>query len=161
MENLKSSEVTLIKSRALIVLFSMLISALILLPLFSSAKGADKSKNAKMYMHPMSTEGRAAVTVASVEEGKFTLTIESENGSSVYYNEAMKSPENFSKVFDFSNLQEGEYTLRMKSSSETKELRFSIVNGKVKVYNTEKAAADFKIEGYFRYQMLQTKLLHF
>jgi len=147
MENLKSNEVTSIRSNALIVLFSMVISALILLPLLSSAKGADKSKTAKVYIRPLSNKSSAAVTVSSVDQGNFTLIIESENGMDIYYDKVMKSPENFSKVFDFSNLQDGEYTLKMKSNGETKELGFSITDGKILVNNNEKAEAIFNMNG--------------
>jgi hypothetical protein len=148
MKNVKSMEMDLMKSRALTILFSMLIAALLLLPLMSSAKGREKTKsNAKVYMHPLNKECHAAITITSVEEGKFTLTVESENGASVYYNEVMNSPEQFSKVFDFSNLRDGEYTLKLKSKYETKETQFDIVGGKIKVFNAEKEVPVFKTSG--------------
>lgn len=149
MNNTKNYETSLIRSRTLAVLFSMLISALILLPLFSSAKGKEKAmKNTKLYMQPLNKEYHAAVTIASLAEGKYTLTVESENGDNLYYNQIMKSAENFSKIFDFSNLEEGEYTLKIKSKGETKVRHFNLIDGKIKViYEDEKVEAkpEFKI----------------
>lgn len=148
MKNEKSIEMDLIKSRALTVLFSMLITALLLLPLLSSAKGRVKVLgNAKVYMHPLNKANHAAVTIASVGEGKFNLTIESENGVDVYYDEVMTSHDQFSKVFDFSNLKDGEYTLKITSKNEVKVRQFDIKNGKIKVFNEEQELPVFKTSG--------------
>ncbi len=144
----KRIEMNLMKSRALTVLFSMLIAALLLLPFFSFAEGGERNlENAKVYMHPLNKDYRAVVTVASVADGKYNLTVESTNGLNVYYDEVMKSPEMFSKIFDFSNLEDGEYTLKIKSNNEEKTRNFTIENGKIKVYYDEKEKPSLDLNG--------------
>ncbi|OFX73116.1 MAG: hypothetical protein A2W96_02280 [Bacteroidetes bacterium GWD2_40_43] len=148
MNKTKTNEVNLIRSRALTVIFSMLISALMLLPLFTSAKGKDKAaKTTKVYMQPLNKDYHAAVSLVNLEEGKYTLTIESENGVNVYYDAVLKSPESFAKVFDFSRLEDGEYTIRVKNKEGVVERHFGLENGKVKVYYEEKEEPVFKTVG--------------
>lgn len=148
MNKVKFNEMNLIRSRALTVIFSMLISALLLLPLFSSAKGINKkAKAGNVYMQPLNKDYHATVTLTNLEEGKYNLTIESENGVNVYYDALLESPEQFSKVFDFSRLEDGEYTLRLKSRNGLSERHFDIVNGKIKVYYEEKEEPEFKTMG--------------
>lgn len=148
MNKLKINEKSLIRSRALTVLFSMLISALLLLPLFTHAKGREKGANpGKLYMQPLNKDYHASVTIANLAEGKYTLTIESGNGMNVYYNTLLESPESFSKVFDFSKLSDGDYTLRLNSKQGVVERHFTIANGKIKVYYAEKEVPSFKTVG--------------
>jgi hypothetical protein len=148
MNKVKINEKNLIRSRALTVLFSMLISALLLLPLFTHAKGREKTTNpGKLYMQPLNKDYHATVTIANLAEGKYTLTIESGNGMNVYYNTLLESPENFSKVFDFSKLSDGDYTLRLDGKQGITERFFTISNGKIKVYYAEKEAPMFKTVG--------------
>jgi hypothetical protein len=148
MNNVKLNKMNLMRSKMLTVLFSMLISALLLLPLFSSAKGREKNAKAgSVYMQPLNKDYHAAVTLANLEEGKYTLTIESGNGVNVYYDALLNAPEQFSKVFDFSRLDDGEYTLRLKSNNGLVERHFDIVEGKIKVYYNENTKPEFKVMG--------------
>ncbi|MFA6401216.1 MAG: hypothetical protein WCX31_06265 [Salinivirgaceae bacterium] len=155
MKNAKTTEVNLIRSRALTVLFSMAISALLLLPLFSSAKERDKSsKKGKVEMQPLNKDYHATVKLIDMQDGKYTLTVESTDGITVYYDALLKSPEQFSKVFDFSRLKDGEYTLRVKSNDEEIERNFEISKGKVNVTNEEVAVPEFNIVGQRAHLML-------
>ncbi len=155
MKNVKTTEVNLIRSRALTVLFSMLISALLLLPLFSSAKERNKvSKKGKVEMQAMNKDYHASVKLVGMEDGKYTLTVESTNGMTVYYDALLESPEQFSKVFDFSRLKDGEYTLRVKSNKDEVERSFEISKGKVKITNDEVAAPEFNVVGQRAHLML-------
>lgn len=148
MNKVKINEKSLIRSRALTVLFSMLISALLLLPLLTHAKGREKiASPVKLYMQPLNKDYHASVTIANLAEGKYTLTIESGNGMNVYYNTLLESPEKFSKVFDFSKLSDGDYTVRLNSKQGVSERLFTIVNGKIKVYYEEKEVPNFKTVG--------------
>jgi len=148
MNTIKRNEVNLMRSGALAVLFSMLVTALILLPLFTSAKGREKvNNNGKVYMHSLGNQYRASVTLTNFEEGKYTLTVESKDGVEVYYNTLLDSPEKFSKIFDFSRLQDGEYTLKVQTRNGAKERHFDIKNGKVYVHYDEKETPEFKPVG--------------
>ena len=147
MNKLKKNELGLIRSRILATLFSLLLSLLIVTPLLAFPKTDGKGKKGSIYMHPLSKESHATVTLANFEEGKYTLTIESENGVDVYYDAILDSPEKFSKIFDFSRLEDGEYTLRVKSRNKTKERYFEISGGEIKVYYEEKAEPVFKPVG--------------
>lgn len=148
MNQLKTNEVNMIRSSALAVLFSMLISALLLLPLFTSAKGKVRSaKAAQVYMQPLNKDYHAAVSLVNLEEGIYTLTIESGNGVNVYYDAVLKSADSFAKIFDFSRLEDGEYTVRVKGDEGTAERHFVIEGGKVKVFYNEVAEPVFKTVG--------------
>jgi hypothetical protein len=141
MKNVKTTEVNLIRSRALTVLFSMIISALLLLPLLSSAKEKNKTtKKGKVELMPLNKDYHATVKLVDMEGDKYLLTVESLNGTTLYYDALLESPEEFSKVFDFSRLKDGEYTLRVKNNDEEIERLFEISNGKVKVSNNTVAA---------------------
>lgn len=134
MKNVKTNEVNLIRSRALTVLFSLVLSALILFPVLSQAKGKKDAENSELvYIHALQQNALAAVTIVNVGEGKYNLSLESRDGRDVYYNEFFKSPENFSKVFDFSTLADGEYTFKVEVDGEIKQRLFVIEEGKIKV----------------------------
>jgi len=147
MNKTKNYEMNLIRSRALAVLFSLILSALILLPFITSAKGKNTApKNTSVFMHVLNKDAHAAVTVNSIANGRYTLSIESENGSDIYYNEVLTDAQ-FAKIFDFSNLEDGEYTLKIKSKHETNYRLFDIVNGEIKVYYEESVEPKFRTKG--------------
>lgn len=147
MKNVTKTEMNLMRSRALVALFGMLLGALLLLPVIASANDSKKPERAKVHMHPLQKGKLAAITVTAETEGKYLLTIESESKGSVYYNKTLVSPENFAKVFDLTNLDDGEYTLKIKSKNTEVNRHFDIVNGKVKVYNKVDAKPKFNIQG--------------
>lgn len=141
----KSKENALIRSRALAVLFSLVAAALIMLPVIASAKGGDKAKTpGKVYMQPLYKASHAAITIDEFGEGRYIISIESKTGNDVFYNEILKSPERFSKVFDLSRLQDGDYTLKVKIKGKASERHFNITDGKIKVYYDEMEKPVFK-----------------
>lgn len=138
MNNLKKKELGLIRSRILAMLVSLLISFGAFTPLTTFAKEKGKEKNAKVFMHPLNKDYHATVTLVNFEEGKFNLTLESENGTNIYYNELLESPETFAKVFDFSRLEDGEYNLIVKNKNKSIVQKFTKENGEIKVnYETK------------------------
>lgn len=139
MNNQKSNEMNLIRSRTLAVLFSLLVSALILLPLLSSAKSGDKpSKSATVSVESLNTVYVRAVTLASFDDGNYTLTIENENGENIYSNEVMYTPERISEMFDLSKLDNGNYTLKIKSKDRVQVRYFNLYSGKIKAFSNQK-----------------------
>jgi hypothetical protein len=134
MKTLNLIEERLTRSDFFAVLISLIAAALIFLPLFTSAKGSNTEGTAQVYMYSLNGS-RAAVTLTNVSEGKYTISIESQNGENVYYNANIDSPEKFAKVFDFSRLEDGEYTVIVNLKNEVKEKQFAIKNGEIKVTN--------------------------
>lgn len=134
MKHTKTRETSLIRSRLLAALFSSLLAALILLPFFTSAKGKDKMKQTgNVYMYPLNNGAHATVTLADFSEGNYTLTIEDLGEDIVYYSEMLKTPKLFSKIFDFSRLEDGDYMLKVEHRNGTKECLFTVTNGDIKV----------------------------
>lgn len=143
----KSLEVNLIKSRALAVLGSLLLSALILFPFIGSARPAEKEKaDAMVFMHAFKSNKKASVSLYNFAEGKYTLTIEGLDGG-LYYNTLLESAEGFKKVFDLSSLEDGDYSLNVKGKKGEETRRFTIENGEIKVFYHEACKPEFKAFG--------------
>lgn len=137
MNNLKTTKVNLIRSRALTALFSIILSALILLPFITSAKGKKKTEvKETVYMKALQQNALAAVTISNIDADKYVLSVESRDGSNVYFNKYYSNLESFSKIFDFSRLEDGAYTFKAIKGSSTSERHFVITDGKIEVdYN--------------------------
>ncbi|MDA3893808.1 MAG: hypothetical protein PF517_19260 [Salinivirgaceae bacterium] len=142
------TEMNLIRSRALVALFGMLLGTLLLLPIITSARDGKKPENtAKLYIQALQSNKHAAVSIFDLGEGKHSITIESDSKESVYYDNVLKNPESFAKIFDFSNLEDGEYVLKVKSKNNVKTREFEIVKGKIKVFYEETVQPEFTING--------------
>ncbi len=147
MKTIETNENALMRSRALAVLFSLLISALIMLPLFTMAKGNETAPNGKVYMYASKNNAHATITLADFTDGKHSLTIESEDGSSLYYNAMVESPKAFSKVFDLTRLEDGVYTVKVSAKRNVVVREFEVKNGKVLVNNAVPTAPVFRSMG--------------
>lgn len=149
MKNLKTNEVNLVRSRALTVLFSMILSALILFPFIAGAKGKKEAKSEEMvYMHALQQNAHAAVTIANIGEGKYELSVESRDGDDIYYNEYLTSVSQFSKVFDFSKLEDGDYTFKLNTRSGLKERHFVVKDGEIQVNYAREIKPSFSSTGH-------------
>ena len=144
MNNLKTNEMNLVRSRALAVLFSMLIGALIMLPIFSSAKNGNKPTKSKAKTEITNSNYLSAVTIASFNEGNFTMSIDNKVGESVYRNEVSHTSENLMEVFDLTKLKDGEYTLKIESEGKTQIRFFTLDNGNIKAYGDSSTESDFE-----------------
>lgn len=143
-----TTEKALIRSKALDFAIALVISALIMLPFVTMAKGKEKpTTSGKVYMHPLQKQAHAAVTIAEFGEGYYTISITGGDNNDVYYNEILESPENFSKVFDLSTLENGEYTLKVKVKNEIKERLFSMEDGEISVVYENRSKATFNAVG--------------
>ena len=67
----------------------------------------------KMHVVPL-TSDRAIVAVTNENAAHFELSIQSENGNLVYYKESTKPITSYQKVFDFENLENGNYVMNLK-----------------------------------------------
>lgn len=66
--------------------------------------------NLKVNIHPLNSE-KAVVDISSLSNCNFSLTVANEDNNIVYYKEDSDPSANYSKVFDFSNLEDGKYKL--------------------------------------------------
>jgi hypothetical protein len=67
----------------------------------------------KMSVIPL-TADRAIVAITNENAAYFELSIESENGAMVYYKQSNQPLTDYQKIFDFANLEDGEYVLNLK-----------------------------------------------
>ena len=67
----------------------------------------------KMNVVPL-TPDRAVISIQNDNAALFELSIVAENGDLVYYKESTKPLNSYQKIFDFTQLENGNYTLKLK-----------------------------------------------
>ena len=67
----------------------------------------------KMDIVPLS-EDRAVVSILNGAEALFELSVRSEDGELVYYKQAASPSLTYQKIFDFKNIEDGDYTLDLR-----------------------------------------------
>ena len=112
--------------------------------------------NLKVNILPLTSE-TAVVAISSVDASNLQISIENENGEKVYYKETDAENKDYRKVFDFSNLERGDYKLSVTTNGLTTERNFSI--DKNIAVGKEKSL----IEPYFAYKngVLRVSYLNF
>ena len=112
--------------------------------------------NLKVNILPLTSE-TAVVAISSVDAANLQISIENENGEKVYYKETDAENKDYRKVFDFSNLERGDYKLSVTTNGLTTERNFSI--DKNIAVGKEKSL----IEPYFAYKngVLRVSYLNF
>ena len=80
--------------------------------------------NLKLNILPVSSE-KAVVAISSTDAANLQISIKNENGENVFYKEA-DADNDYRRIFDFSNLDKGDYTLSVSSNGLTTERPFSI-----------------------------------
>jgi hypothetical protein len=112
--------------------------------------------NLKVNILPLTSE-TAVVAISSVDASNLQISIENENGEKVYYKETDAENKDYRKVFDFSNLEKGEYKLSVTTNGLTTERNFTI--DKNIAVGKEKSL----IEPYFAYKngVLKVSYLNF
>ena len=88
--------------------------------------------NLKVNMLPVNAE-KAVVTISSISNSDFNITIADENGKIIYFKENSNAEENYRKVFDFSFLEDGLYKLTVVSNDITTERQFEKSHRIIKV----------------------------
>lgn len=148
MKNVSKTEASLIRSRALVALFGLLLGALLMVPIIVSANTGKKPESNIMFNMRAINEGEfATVSVNSLSDEKYTLTIESKDKSTLYFSKKLKAPVNYSKIFDLSNLDDGAYTINIVKRNFTESHNFNLNDGKVEVYRKIEVVPDFKVQG--------------
>jgi len=103
------------------------------------------SGNLKVNIHPLTSQ-KAVVAISNTIASNFQINIENEKGESMYFKEIGADSKDYSKVFDFSNLEAGEYKLTASFDGATTERTFNIDKSKIAI-GKEKV----EIEPYFAY----------
>ena len=102
--------------------------------------------NLKVNILPLNSE-TAVVAISTVDATSMQISIENDKGEKVYYKETDGENKDYRKVFDFSNLDRGDYKLTVTTNGLTNERTFSIDNENIAV-GKEKSL----IEPYFAYK---------
>lgn len=79
----------------------------------------------KLNVQPLSPE-RAVVTIQNEKEAIIELSIYADNGDLVYYKKSSEPVNNYQKVFDFKDLQEGQYSLHLRVNNTKLEKTFQV-----------------------------------
>jgi len=104
------------------------------------------SGNLKVNIEPLTSE-KAKVEISNAIASNFQISIDNEEGEAIYSNRLGAESNDYSKVFDFSNLEPGKYQLTVSVGGETTARTFEIDKSKIVVGN-EKT----EIEPYFSYK---------
>ena len=100
------------------------------------------SGNLKVNILPLTFE-KAVVSISNTIASNFQITIENENGETIYYKETSADSKDYSKVFDFSNLEAGDYKLTASIDGSTTERSFNIDERKIAVGKEKSELAPF------------------
>ena len=113
--------------------------------------------NLKVNILPLTAE-KAVVAISNTAVANFQISIANEKGEVVYYKETDADSKDFRKVFDFSNLDKGDYKLSVTVNESTTERPFKIENKNIAV-GKEKSI----MEPYFAYKdgVLKLSYLNF
>ncbi len=113
--------------------------------------------NLKVNILPLTSE-TAVVAISAADAANFKISIENDKGEKVYYKETDADSKDYRKVFDFSNLEKGDYKLSVSMNGLTTERLFKIDNANIAVGN-EKSL----IEPYFSFKdgVLKMSYLNF
>lgn len=113
--------------------------------------------NLKVNILPLTSE-KAVVAISTTDAANLQISIENENGEKVYYKETDADNKDYRKVFDFSNLERGDYKLSVTTNGLITERTFRIDNKNIAV-GKEKSL----IEPYFAFKngVLKMSYLNF
>ena len=101
---------------------------------------------------------RALVNISNAENNKYEIVVSDSNGDVVYVTRKKSPSENFSKIYDFSNLEDGRYTFSVKLGNETKLNKIIVKDGKAEIVGQEEQIAPyFKMDG----KLLEFSFLNF
>lgn len=113
--------------------------------------------NLKVNILPL-TADKAVVAISNTDAANFKISIRNDNGETVYYKETDGDTKDYRKIFDFSDLDRGDYKLSVSVNGLTTERAFKIDNTNIAV-GKEKSL----LEPYFGYKngVLKLSYLNF
>jgi len=114
--------------------------ALILIVILALKAFATEVPVIKMLPH---TNNKAVIAFNNEVNLPAELSIEDENGDVLFYKEGIISNKVYTQMFDFDNLYEGTYTIKVKNSNGTNKLEFSVIDDEVIISAKNKNADTF------------------
>ncbi len=121
-----------------------LLVAIIFIVILVVKATASEAPKLKMISH---SDERAIVIVDNSGNSFAEIVIENANGNIIYYREGRIDAKNYSKIFDFKNLQNGDYKIIVSNNFGEQEANFSVLNNKVIVNNHESLKPFFSLNG--------------
>ena len=111
----------------------------------------------KMNVLPL-TPDRAVVSIYNDNAALFELSIVAQNGEVVYYKQSTKLLNSYQKVFDFTQLQNGDYTLTLKVNDTSLSKDFQVASTGIYVGDSK-----LRFDPYFDYSndVLKLSYLNF
>jgi hypothetical protein len=115
------------------------------------------SGNLKVNIRPIDSE-KAVVAISNAEASNYQISIVNDNGELVYSKETDEESMDYTKIFDFSNLENGDYKLSVTVDKLTTERAFKVKNQNITVGKEKNM-----IEPYFAYKdgILKLSFLNF
>lgn len=98
--------------------------------------------NLKVNILPLTSE-KAVVAISNTSASNFKISIENEKGETIFYKETGTDSNNFSKVFDFSDLESGNYKLSVSIDGLSSERPFKIGKSDISVGNEKSLMEPF------------------
>lgn len=100
----------------------------------------------KMSVVPL-TADRAVISVQNENAAFLELSIETKKGDLVYYKQSTKPLSNYQKVFDFEDLENGDYVINLKINDTRLSKEFKVLSNKIIV-----GAEKLRIDPYFVFE---------
>lgn len=107
-----------------------ILTVIVLVVLLAVKVNAGETTNLKLVPY---TNDRAIVVMNNEHNLLSELTVEDADGEVLYYREGKISEANYSKVYDFKNLKNGNYKVVVKNNLGTQEAFFSVYNNSVTI----------------------------
>lgn len=121
---------------------TMITLAIMLMASFAYATG-----NVKLSMNPSEGEN-TYVEITNVALTQFEIDVKNEFGDVIFFKKTTEPTATYRKKYDFSMLDDGNYTFSVKSENELTQTRFSIKRGDLKVIDERKVVEPhFKFDG--------------
>jgi hypothetical protein len=105
----------------------------------------------KMDVIPLNAN-QAIVSVTNENPALFEMSIETNNGDLVYYKQTTKISTEYKKTFDFANLQNGSYVLKLKVNDTRVYREFEVNNNEIVVGDSK-----MKFDPYFSFKNNELK----
>lgn len=105
----------------------------------------------KMDVIPLNAN-QAIVSITNENPALFEMSIETNNGDLVYYKQTTKISTEYKKTFDFANLQNGSYVLKLKVNDTRVYREFEVNNNEIVVGDSK-----MKFDPYFSFKNSELK----
>ena len=111
--------------------------------------------NLKVNIIPLSAE-KAVVAISSLTDANLKISVTDDMGRLVYYKETTEPGDNYRKVYNFSDLEDGKYNLSVVSDNLTTERQFEIGNKTIAVGEEKTTLEPFFTfeDGYLKFSYL-------